>query len=327
MDLLDALSSGLGVIGDVLDAPGRAVRGLISGREGASGQELLQSLGMDPGEGLGGTLAGIGTEIITDPLTFAGGFLGRAIGKGASAAAAARGPRYPTSGDDFLAMLGKSDGADFFSGATSADELARVASEVPPGSSFLGAGTEGVALQTPKGGVIRIGPELSDKPGRPLSDAVLQATRAVNVPFSDSADWINRVEHLPFADRVNDAKFWQKRDPSTMKTPIDDLRRSAAHTGLDFTDRHYGNVGVVGGKPKIIDPGAFRAVDGYYAGYAPVLNASEPGLLMRALLNMGGADEATRAAIESGLSGPNLAGRFTRAGAGTGASAGAFSRS
>lgn len=96
--LLDAL----GYAGDSLAKPGRAVRGLLGGRPDEllaalpfsdslgltdqanqiTGHDLLRQLGMDPGDGIGGTLAGVGMDIATDPLTYAGGALLRGLGVG-----------------------------------------------------------------------------------------------------------------------------------------------------------------------------------------------------------------------------------------------------
>lgn len=97
--MLDSLLDALGYVGDSLAKPGRAVRGLLAGRpdealaaipfsdslgltdpsRAVTGHDLLQNLGMDPGDGLGGTLAGIGVDMATDPLTYAGGALARGL--------------------------------------------------------------------------------------------------------------------------------------------------------------------------------------------------------------------------------------------------------
>lgn len=114
--LLDALGYGA----DLLDKPGRAVRGLLGGRpeELAALLPFSDSLGLSDkanrvsGEDLTGlddgsllsTLGNMGAEVATDPLMFAGGALGRMLGGRASAAAVARGPRYQTTADDLLKM-------------------------------------------------------------------------------------------------------------------------------------------------------------------------------------------------------------------------------
>lgn len=114
--LLDAL----GYLGDTFDKPGRALRGFLGGRP----EELLaavpfsDSLGLTDranrvsGEDLTGlddgsllsTIANIGTEVALDPLTLAGGLMGRALGKSANRAAVARGPGFATTEDDVLRM-------------------------------------------------------------------------------------------------------------------------------------------------------------------------------------------------------------------------------
>jgi hypothetical protein len=77
VSLLDAL----GTAADVISTPGQLVRGLLAGRPGdmLSGQELLQQYGLASGDDMGSTLAGVGTDIATDPLTYAGGALARAL--------------------------------------------------------------------------------------------------------------------------------------------------------------------------------------------------------------------------------------------------------
>jgi hypothetical protein len=112
--LLDKSLGGLQWVGETLDKPGRAVRGLLSGRPeellnliplsdtfrwtdpktSVSGRQLLDEWGVTPpnqegfhpfdapGDALGDA-AGFGAEILLDPLTYLpGGFLGRAATKG-----------------------------------------------------------------------------------------------------------------------------------------------------------------------------------------------------------------------------------------------------
>lgn len=88
MTILDALLSGVGVVGNVLDTPGAIVRNTFSGRdpfsglnpfdaEGrASGRDMLESWGWlgQNEEGLDwGDAAGFGAELLTDPLNLIGG--------------------------------------------------------------------------------------------------------------------------------------------------------------------------------------------------------------------------------------------------------------
>lgn len=117
---MSALLDALGYVGDLLDKPGRAARGFLSGRpeelaaaipfsdtmgwsdpaNRASGNDVLQhQFGVD-----GGLLGGMGAEIATDPLTLLGGLAGRLLGGRASSAAAGRGPRYGTTADDLQRM-------------------------------------------------------------------------------------------------------------------------------------------------------------------------------------------------------------------------------
>jgi hypothetical protein len=82
-----ALGAGLGQAGDVLSAPRRALWSALGGPE--SGSELVSKLtGMDPESGWTKAL-GFGAEVLGDPLTYAGGFLGKLGGAAAKAAPAA----------------------------------------------------------------------------------------------------------------------------------------------------------------------------------------------------------------------------------------------
>ncbi len=101
---MSSILDALGYVGDTLSKPGRAVRGVIGGRmdEGLSflpfsdslgltdpsravtGHDLLGQMGFEPGDGLGGTLAGIGVDVATDPLTYFGGALTRGLLRGGS---------------------------------------------------------------------------------------------------------------------------------------------------------------------------------------------------------------------------------------------------
>lgn len=77
-ELLQAILSGVGAVGETLDAPGAYLRGALSGRLGerASGREMLESwgaLGANQ-EGLdGGDVAGFFADMIFDPLNVVGG--------------------------------------------------------------------------------------------------------------------------------------------------------------------------------------------------------------------------------------------------------------
>lgn len=91
--MANALLDILGGVGNVLSLPGQALRGSLSSALSGfqepffqlkSGQELL---GLGEDTGMGGTIAGIGADIATDPLTYALGPLVRAL-RGAKAAPA-----------------------------------------------------------------------------------------------------------------------------------------------------------------------------------------------------------------------------------------------
>ncbi|HUR53517.1 MAG TPA: hypothetical protein VMZ71_05280 [Gemmataceae bacterium] len=133
--LLDAL----GYLGDTLDKPGRAVRGLLGGRpeeilaaipfsdsigltdkaNRVSGQDFT---GLDDGSLLS-TIANIGTEVAMDPLMFTGLGLGAKLGRNASEAAVARGPRYATSEDDVVRMAKEFDSGGAMAQVKATDDV------------------------------------------------------------------------------------------------------------------------------------------------------------------------------------------------------------
>lgn len=92
--LLEAILSGVGTVGELLDAPGGYVRGALAGDLGErrSGREMLESWGVlgENEEGLdAGDVLGFGADMLLDPLNLlSGGTLGamKAANKGIDAA-------------------------------------------------------------------------------------------------------------------------------------------------------------------------------------------------------------------------------------------------
>ena len=362
--MLDSIMSALGYVGDALDKPGRAVRGVLAGKpqelaaaipfsdslgitdpaNRTSGRELLSSLGASTGNDLLDGGLGFAAEIATDPTTYLGGFAGRMLGKAADAAQVARGPRYATTADDLGAkILGSGNDQGILNlrgwGADeNIDAFRRAARDVPPNSEFLGAGVEGVAFKSPSGDVYRVGLQDGGRAGRPVADSILQPSLTADTNFSrkglnwdDNGNFLGeiteprafRVERTPFADRVGDKQFWRTRDPETMLTQMDVLRSQSKGAGLPITDPHYGNVGVVGGSPKVIDPGAVDA-SAFAGDFAPVIGRAEPGVGMDLLLRALGGDAALQRSLESGVMSPGLANKLTAYGALAGAAPGRF---
>lgn len=361
--MLDSIMSALGAVGDALDKPGRAVRGALVGKpqellaaipfsdtlgitdyaDRTSGVDVLRAAGLDPGDGVLGGLAGFGAEMALDPSTYVGGFAGRMLGKAADAAQIAKGPGFATTADDLNRMLGDYNaagkGMNEITGNIAgrrvdsilkSPDAARMLSEIPPQSSILGAGAEGIAFKTPDDDVLRIGRLLDGSaPGRPVSPDVLQATRGVDVgdkiPF--------RIERTPFADPVGGGRMFDG-----YRGMLDD---SLADQGLLFSDPHKGNVGLVGGRPLVIDPGAVSAVppaglsdvqratrgytlDGFGGDFQSVARAADPGRGMDLLLRALGGQDAMRASLAAGGNSPGFANRLTAYGALAGAAPGRF---
>lgn len=339
---MSAILDALGWVGDSLDKPGRAVRGLLGGRpeEGlaaipfsdtmgltsqqnrVSGSDLLRQLGMDAGDDLGGTLAGMGVEMATDPLMYAGGALGGVLGRRAGAAAMARGPRYNTTADDLMRQV--PDLADDWAREATTrhiDELGRVDprvfSEIPDGSRLLGAGAEGFAVSSPDGMVHRLGLMPQGAPGRPVADTLLQATRTTDYGGGKLAA---RAERLPFADSVGSKTYWDSPARPGQQDRISQLMDDSQANGLWFADVKPANAGRYNGRDLVIDPGAVD-LDGFAGAFGPVVRPQTPGPLMGRLLDLLGSDGVIRAGLA-----PAYTGRLVATGAGSGATLGGFGR-
>ena len=347
---MSAILDALGYVGDSLDKPGRAVRGLLGGRpeealaavpfsdamgltdpaNRVAGSDLLRQLGMDPGDGLGGTLAGIGVELATDPLTWAGAGLGAALGRRAGAAAVARGPNYGTTADDLLRQMDdlgrpweREAAANHIRSLSQANP--RVFSEVPDGSKVIGVGAEGVAVRPDAGDVIRLGMQPRGEPGRAVSDFLAQPARTAD--YDAGAKYVARAERVPFADNVGNQTYWHSAgypDGAASKwsnpTRLDALQENVERSGHFATDMKPGNVGRLGGRDIIIDPGSFLAADGF-SNFNPVVQAGDASPLMRGLLDMLGSDDAIRAGLT-----PSYTGRLARVGGTGGATLGGLGR-
>lgn len=343
-----ALLDALGYVGDALGKPGRAVRGLLAGRadeaaaaipfsdalgltdpgRAVSGRDLLDHYGLSTGNSLADSALGFGADVVTDPTTYLGGFLGRmagkAAGRGLEAAAAARGPGYATTLADLMPAARAADDGGL--AVRRLDWIGKHApgafGEVPEGSSLLGAGAEGVTFRTPAGDVVRLGREMADAPGRPVSANVLQSTRALDYGTGIPGAVV-RAERVPLAETVGDASYWLRGSGRPGQTRLGALAHDAAAEGLNFADRTPANAGLVNGQSLVIDPGAVRATEQFAGGFQPVGTASQPSALTRAMLDLLGGQRATRRALDAGLTAPGYERGFGAAGALAGGGLGA----
>lgn len=338
---MNDLLAALGYLGDSLDKPGRALRGVLGGRpqealaaipfsdtlgltdpgERVSGSDLLSSAGLQTGNELADALLGFGAEAALDPTAYLGvglgARLGATAGRSLERAAVARGPGY-TGGAVHLAAMADAGAGSF------ADDLARLApaalSEIPPASALVGKGAEGAAFRTPAGDVVRLGYVSPGEAGRPVADSVLQATRAVDYPAG--ADVAVRAERVPFADMAGDRKYWLGGSGVPGQTRIGAVRKAAADEGLLFADAHAGNVGVYGGRPVVIDPGAVEPLAGAALTRQPVTAASEPSPAAALLLDLLGGQPAMRRALDAGRAAPGYERSLAAAGGAAGGLAG-----
>lgn len=347
---MSAILDALGYLGDSLDKPGRAVRGLLGGRpeeamaaipfsdtmgltnqaNRVSGSDLLRQLGMDPGDGLGGTLAGMGVEMATDPLTWAGVGLGGLLGKRAGAAAIARGPQYETGLSDLSRMITAAEvegaghlpttavrrGGDIYNNP----QAARALSELHPDSRILGGGAEGLAFLQPDNSVVRIGRSAVDAPGRPIADTMLGTMRPpVDIQYHPNGSAL-RAERLPFADSVGSKTYWDSPAGPGQQDRLAQLMDDSQANGLWFADVKPENAGRVAGRNVVIDPGAVDTKD-FTGAFERVGRASEPGPLMNRLLDLLGSNDSLRAGLT-----PSYTGRLAATGGAGGATLGGFGR-
>lgn len=339
----NALLDALGYVGDALNKPGRAVRGLLGGRpeealaavpfsdsmgltsqaNQVTGSELLRQMGVDAGDGIGGTIAGLGVEMATDPLTWAGAGLGAALGRRAGTAAVARGPRYATTPDDLMRQVDSLP--EEWMRDAAADRITSMGAatpgvfrEVPEGATILGVGAEGLAMRNPAGDVTRIGLAGATDPGRPVARTMLQPSRTVD--YRGNGTIAGRAERLPMAEAVGSNTYWNSPARPGGQDRLGQLFDDAAGEGLDFMDLKAANAGRVGGRDVIIDPGA-ALLDDFRGAYNPVVRARDPGPLMGGLLDMLGSDEAIRAGLT-----PSYTGRLASVGGAGGATLGGLGR-
>ena len=134
-------------------------------------------------------------------------------------------------------------------------------------SNLLGVGSVGWAFGDPKGGVVRLQsmqgidyamenhPNRKNlqrsvfSPLRPKVDGVLQALDSKRVRDYGGTF----LEKLPYASNVPLIES---------NSVIERLRKKLDASGYEFSDRHLGNIGRVGGDDFVIDPGAVRKFAG-----------------------------------------------------------------
>ena len=284
----------LDYLGSALDKPGRAVRGALGGNFEELGAAIpfSDTLGItDPRDRVTGSdlaeryfglhkgtdensLAGLGVDLLTDPLTYLGGAAGRAggraLGRFADTAAVRHGPGYATTAAELADTIPHVYGLEKFQALRANPAFNAALSEIPEGSKYLGSGAEAVAFRTPAGDVARMS---QAKPGaftRPIDPDVLPTSRTATAAYPGYENMRSgvRVERTPYAQPVADAMAGSTPSFGTMPTGLSPtqaeaykgLQASLGSRGIDFFDRHAGNVGLHGGKPVVLDPGALDTV-------------------------------------------------------------------
>lgn len=240
------LSDALGMVGSAVSAPGDYTRGALAGKFGErmGGRELLRHYGLAGEEdNWGNWLAGMATDVATDPLTYAGAFMGAG---GASSLFGKLGPRLGANAAKLSELAipaaeRAKGGASLVGEVLGSPAAKSVLHEIPSGSKYLGAGAESLNLQTPAGDVLKI---LKHNPAAaidvPAVEGVIQPTRrVVHGGFE-----VNRV---PLASNVGDKAVY---DSAREMVP------GLNSKGIDVFDLKPEDVGLIGGKPTILDMGS-----------------------------------------------------------------------
>jgi hypothetical protein len=135
-----------------------------------------------------------------------------------------------------------------------------VLSRIPSGSRYIGSGITAVAFRTPDGEVIRVQPKTAKRMarermaafGRSLNDNVLKTDypeiEGVIQPIGQSKVRGTTVTKLPYASRIT--------KPGEYERATSQITRTLANSDYKFIDQHSGNLGIIDGKPVVIDPGA-----------------------------------------------------------------------
>jgi hypothetical protein len=174
--LLDAL-------GFAAFAPGDYLRGALAGDVGSrmNPSEFNQELGIPDN-----MLTELLTGAVVDPWNLVSMGALEAGGRKLSRMAELAGPGYKTAMSD-LEGVPSQYVRKFLRGVDLDAPRTGALSYLPPGSEFLGKGSEGIAFKTPRGGVVRLQPETTVGHGerflgRPQDPSILQPTATAYAP-------------------------------------------------------------------------------------------------------------------------------------------------
>jgi hypothetical protein len=171
---------------------------------------------------------------------------------------------------------------------------------------------------------------------RPIDQAVLPATRTADIAGSGGYKNALRVERTPYAQAFGESASTPIVNMPGVRDAYHGMQQDMATRGLDFFDRHAGNVGMYQGRPVVIDPGAVTTHDAPFASMAarnqpipafagqmaPSVAVQEPDRMTRYLLDLLGGQEEMRKALAIGQSAPQYQKRLGRQGMQLGATLG-----
>ena len=137
---------------------------------------------------------------------------------------------------------------------------------IPAGSKFIGSGVAALAFRSPENDVFRVQPHLGKRPfsheninpsvfsyARPKIEPMLQNLASIIV---DAGGDPTLIEKLPYAPSLHSQGIRFSASDDTSHQQI--IRAQLKQAGYSYTDLHSGNVGLLGGVPKILDPGSLR---------------------------------------------------------------------
>lgn len=247
--LSDMLSSGL----DLLDKPRQAVFGLgdmvyhgFGGDAGTHlehGSDVMGLMGMDK-EGLPAQALGMGLDMVADPMTYAGGWLGAKAG---GALFGKLGSRLGADASKLALevpeeMAGR-QGVGILQDALKSPHASDILHEIPPGSTFHGAGAESVAMKTPQGDVLKLSPfDAKSAVGYP-------DVPQLNAPTRRQVFGKFEVSRSPLATNVGDEALFNQHAPG--------LETGLFDHGVTLADAMKPeDLGLVNGQPKLLDMGS-----------------------------------------------------------------------
>lgn len=283
-----------------------------------TGADLVRALGGDP-TSWPGWAAGMGAEMIGDPLSYAGGLGGAAkggqYGSHLTDVALTRGPRFPGGLEKLAPWYESTDPVllERAKGIAWSPYRKEILNEIAPSSNLLGLGVEATGVRAPEGYVTRIagGPGTVDAskivgsswlPNTPesLPPAAAPVLPPMIRPARDITIGPYRIQHTPFVDMLKEGADEALRGAEWEKAG-EALKKASVQAGYSPWDLHLGNLGKTpAGRYVITDPGAVSPFNPMTPIPEPIRSV-QGSRLDNLLLDLLGSDRAIRRAIPADL--------------------------